>query len=128
VCEEGEERDEGGAGRSRKEFHDFVRDTVWAGGLASAERVNRFIECIARDHVGEGDGGVTAGIDDEWVRLVRMFSRRDWKRGWGGAGEFVVQVRVDNGFGSAYSYGVGSSDFMEGRGGTAMGEETAFNF
>jgi hypothetical protein len=34
----------------------------------------------------------------------------------------------DNVVGSGYSYCVGSSDFMEGRGGTAMGEEAASNF
>jgi hypothetical protein len=40
-------------------------------------------------------------------------------------------VRVDccdNGFGSGYNYGVGSSDFMESRGGAAMGKETALHF
>jgi hypothetical protein len=93
VGEERKEREESEAGRRGKEFYDFVRNTVWAGGLASAERVNRFIECIARDHVGEGEGGVTARFDDERVGLVWVFLRRDWKRGWCGAGEFVVEVR-----------------------------------
>jgi hypothetical protein len=119
VGEEGEEREEGGAGRRGKEFHDLVRNTAWAMGLASAERVNRFIECIARDHVNEGEVGVTARLNVERVGVVWVFSWRDWKRGWGGAGEFVVEVgvnRCDNGFGGGDSYGVGSSDSMEGRG------------
>jgi hypothetical protein len=88
--EEGEEGEEGGAGRMGKELYDFVRDTVWAGGFASAYRVDRFIECITGYHVGEGEGGVPAGFDDEWVKIVRLFPRRDGKIGLGDAGEFVV--------------------------------------
>jgi hypothetical protein len=40
VGKEGEDREEGGAGRRGSEFDDFVRDTVGAGDFARAERVN----------------------------------------------------------------------------------------
>jgi hypothetical protein len=36
VGEEGEEREEGGAGRRRLDFDYFVRDAVGAGGFACA--------------------------------------------------------------------------------------------
>ena len=61
-----------------------------AGGLARAERVNNLIECIAGYHVGESEGRVPAGFDDELVGVVWVFPRRDGKVGWGGASEFGV--------------------------------------
>jgi hypothetical protein len=93
--EEGEERKEGGAGIRGNEFDDVVRDTVGAEGFAHAEGVDRFVECIPGCHVGECEGGVPAGFDDEAVWVVRVFPWRDGKFGWGSAGEFGVEVRVD---------------------------------
>jgi hypothetical protein len=52
----------------------------------------RFIECIAGNHVGEYKGRVPVGFDDELVGVVRVFPQRDGKFGWGGAGEFSVEV------------------------------------
>jgi hypothetical protein len=51
-----------------------------------------FDECIASDHVGEGEGGVPTGFDDEWVGVVGLFPRRDGEFGRGGADEFFVEV------------------------------------
>jgi hypothetical protein len=42
--------------------------------------------------------GPPAEFDDEWVRVVEVFPRRDGKLGWGGTGEFFVTVWVDCGY------------------------------
>jgi hypothetical protein len=100
------------------------------GALPVPSELIVFIECIAGYHVGEGEGRVPAGFDDDAVCVVRVFPRRDGEYGWGSAAEVGVEVRVDcrEDFGGGdYKCFIGSSDFMEGRGCAVVGEEAALN-
>jgi hypothetical protein len=81
---------------------------------------------IAGYHVGEGEGGVPVGFDDEAVGAVRVFPWRDGEYGWSCAAELGVEVRVDcreDIGGGGCSCFIGSSKFMEGRCCAAVREE-----
>jgi hypothetical protein len=73
------------------------------------------IECIAGDHVGEGDGGVVSGCDYERVRVVGVLPwwEREIERCC--AGKIFVEVRVEGGNAGVrgvYGGRVGQSDFV----------------
>jgi hypothetical protein len=102
-------------GRNGKEFYDFIRDTVWARGLFGAERVDRFVECVASYHVGEGDGGVISVYDYKRIGVVRVLSPWEREVKWSVAGEFFVEVGVDGGddvVRGVYYCRAGADDFI----------------
>jgi hypothetical protein len=108
VGEERQEGEEGGMGRVVEEFYDFVRDTLWAGCLAGAERVNRFIKRISCNHVarvrveypqgsmknGSGLSGFSQGGDGYSGRVARVSyaSKCEWTASMIAVGKVAVVI------------------------------------